>query len=125
MPQFRNLLLLLASALLLACSGASQQEIDEREGARQLAEARRALVQKNYDAARDTIMALRKHHPLAINARRQAILLLDSIELFAAQDSLDHLPADLEPTSLNVVPERERLDVKVKFFERKLKHDTK
>lgn len=119
----RLLLLPLALVMTTACSSPSQQEIDDREGARQLQDARNALNLKQYDAARDTIMALRRNHPLALQARKQAILLLDSVELFAARDSLAQLPKDEQITSLNIVPEHERLEVKVQFFERKLKED--
>ncbi len=124
-------------ALLVACSP-SQREIDEREGARVLADARKECKAKHYDAARDSIMSLRKNHPLAMGARKQGILLLDSIELFAATDSLDDLNARAQrqymecldnpnaPLSLDsatYVNEHERLEVKVQFFERKLKED--
>ena len=80
-----------------------------------LSEARAALQAKDYNAARDTIMSLRKRFPTAIEARKQGILLLDSVELFAAEDSL--AKADRG--------EWERLDVKAKFFRRKLQEDFK
>ena len=62
-----------------------------------LDEARRELSQKNFAAARDTIMMLR----------------LDSIELLGAADSLSRANGE----------EWERLDVKHKFFQRKLQED--
>ena len=68
-----------------------------------LSAARNAYIEHDYTAARDTILSLRKHYPLALEARRQAILLMDSIELMDAQgDSL-----------------------KVEFFRRKLEYDKK
>lgn len=97
--------------LVCACGGVSP----EQEGARMVQEARTALQQKKYDTARDTIMALRKRYPTAIEARKQAILLLDSVEMFAAEDSLAHADS----------AEWERLDVKAKFFRRKLQEDLK
>jgi len=120
--------LILASALFAACSGESQRDADEREGNRQLAAARALYAQGCYDAARDTIMALRNDHPLAVASRKQAILLLDSIELRAAQDSLNALlaqPVDTAPTTFVDVPEQERLSIKVQFFERKIQEDLK
>lgn len=80
-----------------------------------LSEARAALQAKDYNAARDTIMSLRKRFPTAIEARKQGILLLDSVELFAAEDSLAQADS----------AEWERLDVKAKFFRRKLQEDFK
>ena len=68
-----------------------------------LNEARAAYAQGNYAAARDTIMSLRERYPRALEARRQAILLLDSVELMDAQQQQDTL--------------------KTEFFRRKLQHD--
>jgi len=68
-----------------------------------LAEARSLLTQGNASAARDTVLSLRKRFPRAIEARRQAILTLDSIELFAAQQQEDTL--------------------KIEFYKRKLEYD--
>jgi len=95
---------------LSACSGKPDAET---EGQRMLNEARRELSQKNYSAARDTIMALRVRCSQALHARRQALILLDSIELLGAADSLSQAHGE----------EWERLDVKHKFFQRKLQED--
>ncbi len=80
-----------------------------------LAQARQHLSQSEYAAAKDTILSLRRQYPTALAARRQAILLLDSIEMMAAADSLQHADST----------EWERLDVKRRFFERKLQEDLK
>lgn len=94
------LLLLLLAGLLSAC----QPEVDhEARGRQLLSEARQAYAQGRYAAARDTIMSLRAHHPQALEARRQAILLLDSVELMDARRQQDTLKAE--------------------FFQRKLQHD--
>ena len=53
-----------------------------------LDEARVLLANKNYDAARDTILSLRRQHPTALAARRAAILTLDSVELMETRDSV-------------------------------------
>lgn len=103
--------LIVATLALCSCGGVSPEE----EGARMLSEARAALQAKDYNAARDTIMSLRKRFPTAIEARKQGILLLDSVELFAAEDSLAKADS----------AEWERLDVKAKFFRRKLQEDVK
>lgn len=98
-------------ALLL--SACSSKPDPEEKGQRMLNEARRELSQKNYAAARDTIMSLRLNCSQALQARRQALVLLDSIELLGAADSL----------SRAMGAEWERLDVKHKFFQRKLEVD--
>lgn len=87
-------------ALSVACN---RKPSDEEMGQLMLSAARNAYIEHDYAAARDTILSLRKHYPLALEARRQAILLMDSIELMDAQgDSL-----------------------KVEFFRRKLEYDKK
>ena len=106
-----TLLPLLAVALLTACT----QETPEERAASLLKDARYALHHHLYDEARDTIYSLRRNCPTAIEARRQAILLLDSIEMNAAADSL----------KLVTGKEWERLNVKKQFYERKLQEDLK
>lgn len=102
---------LLAAAMLLACT---EQKPEER-AAGMLRDARYALHHHLYNEARDTIYSLRRNCPTAIEARRQAILLLDSIEMNAAADSL----------RIATGPEWERLNVKKQFYERKLQEDLK
>lgn len=99
--------------LLVMLSACARNE--EREAQQMLQQARSALRHRLYSEARDSILSLRKKHPTAINARKQGILLLDSIELQAAADSLTKAEGN----------EWERLDVKRKFYERKLQEDQK
>lgn len=99
--------------LLVMLSACASNE--EHEAQQMLQQARSALRQRLYSEARDSILSLRKKHPTAINARKQGILLLDSIELQAAADSLTKAEGN----------EWERLDVKRKFYERKLQEDQK
>lgn len=105
----KSLIITVAAACLTACGGGN----DNREAAGMLAKARAALSQKHYAEAKDTILSMRKRFPEAIEARRQGILLLDSVELEAAADSMRGATG----------PEWERLDVKRQFFERKLEED--
>ncbi len=106
----------LAATLVLALTMLAACGTNEEEQAQQmLQQARVALRHRQYSEARDSILSLRQKHPTAINARRQGILLLDSIELQAATDSLARAEGD----------NWERLDVKRKFFERKLLEDQK
>lgn len=99
--------------LLVMLSACASNE--EREAQQMLQQARSALRHRLYSEARDSILSLRKKHPTAINARKQGILLLDSIELQAAADSLTKAEGN----------EWERLDVKRKFYERELQEDQK
>lgn len=133
--------LALLAFTITACKEAeTQRDIEERIGNKMLKSARQELKAKNFDAARDTIMALRKQHQLAIDARRRGILLLDSIEMLAADDSLvklnqkaneqnmaflDDPTAPLFLDSATYVDEHERLYMKVEFFKRKLQEDWK
>lgn len=140
MRHVHVLLLFILSLCVTSCTlFENDQQRQERLGAEKLVAARQALVSGNYDEARDSIMSLRKNTPLAFEARKQAILLLDSIELLAARDSLEALPPSIRqlhittPTTddaiqiakgnLPLVDEYERLLVKVQFFERKLLED--
>lgn len=107
----KHIIILLAAVLLAACT---KQTSDERASA-MLREARYALHHHLYNEARDTILSLRRNCPTAIEARKQAILLLDSIEMNAAADSLKLVTGE----------EWKRLNVKKQFFERKLQEDMK
>ena len=81
-----SLFLLPLSLALLCCN---RQPTDDERGMQLLALARDCYARGHYAAARDTILNLRRRFPLAFEARRQAILLLDSVELQdAAGDTL-------------------------------------
>lgn len=119
--------------LLSSCGGGDQREIDEVNGARLLADARMSYSHHCYDMARDTIMSLRRNYPLALDSRKKAILLLDSIEMSAAEDSLKELERSSMAYAGSTIPldsafyanEHERLSVKAKFYRRKLQEDLK
>ena len=107
----RYIFLISLAALLAACT----EKTPEERAANMLREARYALHHHLWNEARDTIFSLRRNCPTAIEARRRAILLLDSIEMLAAPDRL----------KLVTGKEWERLNVKKQFFERKLQEDLK
>ena len=67
----------------------SAEEAADIVAAMQLDEARVLMSQKQYAAARDTIMSLRQQHPTALEVRRAAILTLDSVELMETRDSIE------------------------------------
>ena len=103
----------LFALLLLFCSCSSDNT--NEKAARMLSDARVALRYNHYDEARDSILALRQKYPTAIEVRKQAILLLDSIEMTAAADSMQNAQGE----------EWERLHIMQQFFERKLLEDKK
>lgn len=103
------------AALALILLNACTPKTDDERAANMLKEARYALHHHLYDEARDTIFSLRRKYPTAIEARQQAILLLDSIEINSAADSC----------RLATGEEWKRLNVKKQFFERKLQEDLK
>ncbi len=96
-------ILLLAGLAFVACT--KHQPTEEELGMEMLNEARQLLSEGNTSAARDTIMSLRKRYPRAIDARRQAILTLDSVDFVDAQAEGDTL--------------------KIEFYRRKMKVDNK
>ena len=107
----KHILFLLSLLLFCACDGDDANQ----KASRMLADARFALKYGHYSEARDSILALRQKYPTAIEVRRQAILLLDSVEMTAAADSLKNAQGE----------EWERLHIKQQFFERKLFEDKK
>lgn len=102
---------LLALTLLASCHS---KDVND-QASEILSHARLALRHQNYNAARDSILSMRKKFPTAIEARKTGILLLDTIEIQAAIDSLSRATG----------AEWERLNVKKQFFERKLQEDKK
>jgi len=109
MKNFLSILTLLF--IVCSCGG---NDVNEK-AARMLSDARTALKYGHYSEAKDSILSLRQQYPTAIEARKQAILLLDSIEMIAAADSMQHAQGE----------EWERLHIKQQFFERKLLEDKK
>ena len=107
----RYMMLLLAAAVICGCS--NRDDDPQLKAARMLGQARELLTQGKYDAARDTLLSMRVQCPTAVEARSQGILLLDSIELLAAIDSLREAEGE----------QWKQLEVKREFFERKLDID--
>ena len=108
----KTLHILILFILSLVCASCST-ESPETKADNMLQKSREHLFDKRYDAARDSILSMRKKYPTALQSRAQGILLLDSIELLAAQDSLGNATGE----------EWKRLSIKVQFFERKLQED--
>ena len=139
-----------ALACLLAGACTSEKKDPNLEAAPMLESARALMFDKKYQAAQDTILAMRKQYPTALEVRRQGILVMDSIELLQAQDSLAVLDGifQIENRKLDSISRlnnrgrnspyydqknkvfylRQNMDemgAKVKFFLRKIEEDKK
>lgn len=101
----------------------------EKNGRKMLLDARQALEKGNYNAARKAIKDLRENFPLALNAREEAILLADSIELFEARQQLEEVDKFIIQERMekkdSLQAEYDELCQKVKFYLRKLQYDQK
>lgn len=128
---------ILLAAALAACGGkgdgtenysARRTEMEGR-GQECLARAREQLSRKNFADARKLVDSMRRTCPLALNAREEGILLMDSLDLAEAQDSLAETDSLLLGGALEDDDRRhyqarfDELCRKVKFFKRKLHHD--
>ena len=101
----------------------------EAQGSQSLCAARALLAEGNFTAARDTLIQMRENYPLALNAREEGILLMDSIDLGEAEMLLNNVDKQLHTTGLpaslhdSLQNDFEELHQKVKFYQRKLRHD--
>lgn len=136
----KNILLFALLAAGLAACGRKNEatahysdrraEMEER-GEECLSRARTLLAAREYSAARRQIDSMRRTYPLALNAREAGILLLDSLCLAEAQDSLAEVDSLLLAGGLPEGESRrgqavyDELCQKVKFYKRKLYHDRK
>lgn len=85
--------------------------------------ARTEMIKKNYQAARDSIIRLRQSFPTAFQSRMAALLLMDSIELSAAKDSLTILDALVqeERNKLETICNRQDALKQDEYYEQKNK----
>ena len=122
------------SLCFCSCSGDKKNDYsdkrarEEEGGQKCLDEAREALSKKEYQIARTSIEQLRQDYPLALNAREEGILLLDSINLFEAENEIKKTNVLLRDQTGNkdsLQIEFEDLFQKSKFYKRKLEHDKK
>lgn len=114
-----------------------------------LSEARRCMLDGDYAAAEDSIKSMRECFPTAFDARRRGIVLLDSVRMLSARDTLVMLEGLVarEQTVLDSLDgvrrrghnaefyakrtevfhlknRRDELDAKVKFYLRKIAVDS-
>ena len=102
--------------IAIICASCASSPINpETEASAMLKKSRQHLQDGRYDAARDSILSMREKYPTALKSRAQGILLLDSIEMLAARDSMGSATGE----------EWKRLSIKAQFFERKLQEDMK
>lgn len=102
--------------IAIICASCASSPINpETEASAMLKKSRLHLQDGRYDAARDSILSMREKYPTALKSRAQGILLLDSIEMLAARDSMGSATGE----------EWKRLSIKAQFFERKLQEDMK
>lgn len=83
----RNILYILLSAVAVCACNQKETNV-EQEASHMLGEARLLMQVQRYDAARDTIESMRRRYPTAFGARTCGIVVMDSVELLRAQDSL-------------------------------------
>ncbi len=130
--------LLLLPGLLTGCGGGkddkgySQHRAEmEVRGAQLLSKARSQLASGQIDGARATIERMRRECYLAITARYEGILLMDSVDLFAARRDLQradsvmrHNPKETK-AGRDAAAAFEEACQKVQFYERKIQFDNK
>ena len=92
--HYRILFALFIASFMWGCK--TTQEATEDEAFFMLDQARELLADGQFNAARDTILALRHQYPTALQTRRAAILTLDSVELLETRDSLSRYAISLE-----------------------------
>lgn len=133
-----TLFLSIASALILTVSSCSffkssddktegysdERKVMESRAQVQLQQARTWLAKGDFNQAKKEIETMRKKNYLAIDARKQGILLMDSISLMEARAELNHTDS-LQRCGKVSANELEEACQKVQFYERKLQFDGK
>ena len=96
----------------------------EMEAQLYLNKARVALQQMKGAEAKKTIEVMRKKCYLAITARKEGILLMDSVDLLMARQELQRLDSVMQRQNTdNIKADFEDACKKVQFYERKLQFD--
>lgn len=132
--MFIALALSLSALFAASCSSSGQNKSQEdqselrkkmeKTAQQYLSQARSKLAQKQLEAAKATIGDMRKKCYQAITARKEGILLMDSIDLEMARQELVRTDSLLHAGE----PQLSQSDFdeacrKVEFYERKLRHD--
>lgn len=90
----KTLYTLLFTLAICSCSG-KEGEVEANAG-RMIETARTLMRSGDYVAAKDSILAMRQLFPTAFEARATGIIVMDSIELLAAQDTLALVDSTLQ-----------------------------
>lgn len=100
---------------------------DEAQGQVLLKKARNQIKAGQLKEAKLSVAQIREQHMLAINACKEGILLMDSIELQSARETLAYVDRVIQAgeKSDSLLGVFDRLCEQVKFYERKLDHDSK
>ena len=118
----QRLLLIPLLFLGLLCAGC-HEKTPNRSSRRQTDESRQ-LAAQDYEGARTTIRTMRRAYPLALTARENGILLMDSIDLAATRTAIRQLEGtphhSVSLPKASALPELYR---RLRFYERKLQHD--
>ena len=91
LADMKHFLWIMAAVALMACGSNTQQEAEQL-----LAQAATHFEQGRYDSALSAIDSLRKVYPNAIDTRRKALALQQSVELKRAQEELAVVDSLLE-----------------------------
>lgn len=98
----------------------------ENEAQQRLQVARQQLADKECMQAKQTVENMRKDCYLAIDARKEGLLLMDSIDLCLARQELAHIDSLMYSGNSSVSQENfDDACRKVQFYERKIQFDKK
>lgn len=104
--------------------GCMPQEADPETGARAMLNSARSLMaNKDYEAAKDSILEMRSKFPKAFKARTEGIIVMDSIELLQAQDSLAFIDSVLnaERQYFNTLQKRDNRGNNAEYYKQRTK----
>ena len=90
----KQILWFLLAVMLVACGNSTQKEAEELLG-----KANEQFTQKAYDNALTTLDSLRKVYPNAVDTRKKALKLRQSIELKRSQEELAQVDSMLQAVS--------------------------
>lgn len=98
----------------------------EAKAQQMLSAARESLAQSDFSKAKATIQQMRKDCYLALNAREQGILLMDSIDLAISQHELSNLDSLMRAGIDSITQDDfEEACQKIQFYKQKIQHDNK
>ena len=90
----KQILWFLLAVMLVACGNSTQKEAEELLG-----KANEQFTQKAYDNALTTLDSLRKVYPNAVDTRKKALKLRQSIDLKRSQEELAQVDSMLQAVS--------------------------